>query len=125
MNCCASNFLSTPSATAVGCFVGAFLAPHGQSVFVSAVFVIFALRLPFFASSAFLLLYTFVNTMEVLVIIIFLDSPSFFLVTLPGIFGLTLPAPDPEAVRSCTILAELTLVFSFFTFAALLHFLHP
>jgi len=92
---------------------------------MSVMFVILALGLPLFTSAASLLLNASVNTMKVFIIVVFFHRASFFFVTFPRIFRLTFPAPNPQSVLACTILAKLTLVFTFFTFTALLHFLHP
>jgi hypothetical protein len=92
---------------------------------MSAMLVILVLGLPLFTPAAPLLLNTSGNTMKVFVVVVFFHRTSFFFVTFSRIFRLTFPAPNPQPVRAGTILAKLILVFTFFTFTALLHFLHP
>jgi len=120
--CNLSTLNGTPSSTAIGCCICTFLAPYSQSVFMSAMLVILALGLPLFTSAAPLLLNTSGNTMKVFIVVVFFHSSSFFFVTFPRIFRLTFPAPNPQPVRTGTILAKLIPVFTFLTFTALLHF---
>ena len=89
---------------------------------MSAMFVEFALGLPLLTSATSLLSHTFNDPMKVLIVIVFLHSTSVFLVTFPGISGLTLLAPNPQSVRAGAILAKRTLVFLLFALAALPHF---
>jgi hypothetical protein len=89
---------------------------------MSEMLVILALGLPLFTPAASLLPHTSSDPMKVLIVIVFFHSPSVFLVTFPGIFRLTLPAPNPQSVGAGAILTELTLVFLLFAFAALSHF---
>ena len=120
--CNLSTLHGTPSSTAIGRCICTFLAPHSQSVFMSVMFVILALGLPLFTSAATLLFNTSVNTMKVFIVVVFFHRTSLFFVTFPRIFRLTLPAPNPQPICAGTIPAKLTLVFTFFTFTALLHF---
>jgi len=117
-----STLHGAPSSTAIGCCICTFLAPNSQSVFMSAMFVILVLGFPLFTSAAPLLLNTSVNTMKVLIVVVFFHRTSLFFVTFPRIFRLTFPAPDPQPIGAGTIPAKITLVFKFFTFTALLHF---
>lgn len=89
---------------------------------MSEMLIILALGLPLFTSAASLLSHTSNDPMKVLIIIVFFHSTSVFLVTFPGIFRLTLSAPNPQSVRAGAILAKRTLVFLLFAFAALSHF---
>jgi len=89
---------------------------------MSEMLVILALGLPLFTSTASLLSHTSNDPMKVFIVIVFFHSTSVFLVTFPGISGLTLLAPNPQSVRASAILAKRTLVFLLFALAALPHF---
>jgi hypothetical protein len=84
--------------------------------------IILALGLPLFTSAALLLSHTSNNPMQVLIAIIFFHSISVFLVMFPGIFTLTLLAPNPQSVCAGAILTKLNFIFPLLAFRTAFHF---
>jgi hypothetical protein len=84
--------------------------------------VILAFGLPLFTFAALLLSHAVNDPMNILIAIICFHSTSVFLVMFPGIFTLTLLAPNPQSVCAGAILTKLTLVFPLFAFRTAFHF---